>query len=309
MSRGLDRNDEERLEQQDPRSRVTLSQGRSGSSGSAEENRSAGGDGTNYQHIDHSRLSHERHEVRHGRHRYEWSETEQAVIAEVGKFRTLDQEDIERVFYRSNPKQFRADLDHLVKQGLLIRRSVTIGKNGEFRHVAVLSKRAKRLIQQHRIVSDGQAVYAGFVKPAEVSHDASIYRMYEAESAQIEARGGRAHRVVLDFEFKKKIYTKLNKAGDYGDISYIRRQEELAKLHELPIVDGKISLPDLRIEYENPDGSRAHIDLELATENYRPGHMSQKVRAGFKMYGVNSTSHGRRAEWEGRELTADVLAL
>jgi hypothetical protein len=37
--------------------------------------------------------------------------------------------------------------------------------------------------------------------------------------------------------------------------------------------------------------------------------MSQKLRAGFKIYGVNSTSRGRRGEWEGRELTARVLAL
>jgi hypothetical protein len=173
----------------------------------------------------------------------------------------------------------------------------------------VLSKKAKKLLQHQGVAQPGQALYAGFVKPAEVSHDASIYRMYEAEAAQIEAGGGRVSRVVLDFEFKRKIYSELNKDGDYGGLEYARRQEELARLHDLPIVDGRISLPDLRIEYEAADGSRAHIDLELATENYRPGHMSQKTRAGFKMYGVNSTSRGHRAEWEGRELTADVLAL
>jgi len=77
----------------------------------------------------------------------------------------------------------------------------------------------------------------------------------------------------------------------------------------LPIVDGKISLPDLRVGYETADGECAYIDLELATENYRPAHMSQKLRAGFKTYKVNSTFRGRPAEWEGRELTAQVLAL
>lgn len=309
MSRGPDRDDEDRLQEQSAPSRMTLSQGRGGSGSSTKEERAirSGAGASARSELRH--LSHDRQEVRHGRHRYEWSETEQAVIAEIGKFRTLDQEDVERVFFRSNPKQFRADLDHLAKQGLLLRRSVSVGKNGDTRRVVVLSKRAKKLIQHHRLVVDGQAVYAGFVKPAEVSHDASIYRMYEAEAAQIEARGGSIRRVLLDFEFKKEIYAVLNKSADYGDIAYTRRQEDLAKLHDLPIVDGKISLPDLRIEYDNPDGSRAHIDLELATENYRPGHMSQKVRAGFKMYGVNSTSRGHRAEWEGRELTAEVLAL
>jgi hypothetical protein len=78
---------------------------------------------------------------------------------------------------------------------------------------------------------------------------------------------------------------------------------------EVALVDGKISLPDLRIQYETADGERAYIDLELATENCRPAHMSQKLRAGFKIYGVNSTSRDHRAEWESRELTAEVLAL
>jgi hypothetical protein len=83
----------------------------------------------------------------------------------------------------------------------------------------------------------------------------------------------------------------------------------LARLHDLPIVDGKTSLPDLRIEYGAADANRGHIDLELAVENYRHSHMSQKTRAGSKMYGGNSTSRGYRAEWEGRELAAEVLAL
>ena len=152
-------------------------------------------------------------------------------------------------------------------------------------------------------------MYAGFVKAAEVSHDASIYKINTVEAAEIKAAGGQVHRAVLDFEFKRKIYGELNKKGDCGDLSYARRQEDLAELHELPIVDGKVSLPDLRVEYETADGECAYIDLELATENYRPAHMSQELRAGFKIYGVNSTSGGRRAEWEGRELTAQVLAL
>jgi hypothetical protein len=37
--------------------------------------------------------------------------------------------------------------------------------------------------------------------------------------------------------------------------------------------------------------------------------MALKTRAGFKMYGFVSTSRGRRAQWEGRELTATVLSL
>jgi hypothetical protein len=133
--------------------------------------------------------------------------------------------------------------------------------------------------------------------------------MYEAERTHIESQGGKVRRVVLDFEFKKRIYAELNRKGDYGDVAYARRQADLAHLHALPIIEGKFVLPDLRIEYEMQDGTSAHLDLELATEHYRPGHMREKNRAGFKMYAVNSTSHGRRAEWEGRELSSQILAL
>jgi hypothetical protein len=35
--------------------------------------------------------------------------------------------------------------------------------------------------------------------------------------------------------------------------------------------------------------------------------MQQKTQA--KLYGVNTTSRGHRAGWEGRELTTEVLAL
>jgi hypothetical protein len=133
--------------------------------------------------------------------------------------------------------------------------------------------------------------------------------MYQAEASEIEGRGGTIRRVVLDFEFKKKVYAELNKAGDYSELSYSRREEKLAQLYELPMVNGKLALPDLRIEYETAEGDRAHIDLELATEHYRPAHMREKTRAGFKLYSVNTTSRGRRAGWEGRELTANVLSI
>jgi hypothetical protein len=86
-------------------------------------------------------------------------------------------------------------------------------------------------------------------------------------------------------------------------------QQQIANEQQLPMVDGKIVLPDLRIEYETPEGDLDHVDLELATEHYHRGHMEMKARAGFKMYRFVSTSRGRRTQWEGRELTASVLSL
>jgi hypothetical protein len=314
MSRGndadrYDHDERDWHESEIPASRMPLSQGRTGGSGSTHENphrpRPDGADGDPVR----DPKSREISEIRYGRQVYQWSDLERAVMLEVGRFRTMDEEDVARAFYGGMEGPFRQDLKDLLDQGLIERRSVVVGKNRNVRHVIVLSKKGKRLLGRQGDVERGQSIYAGFVKPAEASHDASVYRMYEAEAKQIQSRGGTIRRVVLDFEFKRKLYAELNKAGDYGEVSYSRRQEDLARLYELPVVDGKISLPDLRIEYDTREGDRAHIDLELATEHYRPGHMRQKTRAGFKLYGVNTTSRGRRAGWEGRELTAEVLAL
>jgi hypothetical protein len=312
MSRGYDRDAGDGRDWQESEaqsSRMPLSQGRTGGSVTAPAKLRRPTAESGPWGPERDPKSREHREIRYARQVYNWSELERAVMVEIGRFRTMDEEDVARVFYGGIEGPFRQDLKELLDQGLIERRSVVVGKNRDIRHVIVLSKRGKKLLERQGDVQRGQAIYAGFVKPAEASHDASVYRMYEAEAKEIESRGGTVRRVVLDFEFKKKIYAELNKKGDYGELSYARRQEELAQLYELPIVDGKIALPDLRIEYETQEGGRAHIDLELTTEHYRPGHMRQKTRAGFKLYGVNTTSRGRRAGWEGRELTRDVLAL
>jgi len=82
--------------------------------------------------------------------------------------------------------------------------------------------------------------------------------MQKAEAAHLEAAGTRVRRMMVDFEFKKRTYSELNKDGDHGGLEYARRREELARLHDLPIVEGKISLSVLRIEYEAAEGSLAH---------------------------------------------------
>lgn len=309
MSRGYDHDERDGQEPDTPAGRMPRSQGRSGGGAAAPEKpyRSGPEPGSGVDARD--ARSRERSDIRYGRQTFHWSDLDRAVMMEVGRFRTMDEEDIRRVYYGGTEAPFRDDQKALLEQGLIERRSVVVGKNRDIRHVVVLSKQGKKLLERQGDVDRGQAIYAGFVKPAEASHDASVYRMFEAEKKEIESRGGSVRRVVLDFEFKKKIYSELNREGDYGEASYARRQQELAELYELPTVNEKIALPDLRIEYETRDGDRAHIDLELATEHYRPGHMQQKTRAGFKMYGVNTTSRGHRAGWEGRELTAEVLAF
>jgi hypothetical protein len=107
--------------------------------------------------------------------------------------------------------------------------------------------------------------------------------MLQAEAARIEARGGRIDRVVLDFELKKKVYAERGKANNSEALEYVERQAQIAAANGLTVVDGKIPLPDLRIKYETANGEPARVDLELATDHYRRGHISEKAHAGFRM--------------------------
>ena len=250
-----------------------------------------------------------RREVRALGRRYELSVRERDALRDIGRFRTIATDDLLKHRYGGMASSMRQVLTRLQQLGLLKRRSISVGKHRDTLTVVALTEQGAGLVRQDEQLPEDQAVYAGFVKPAEVPHDAAIYAMYRAEAAQIEGRGAKVRRVVLDYELKKDIYSRLGRNRDAGALEHARRQKELAAEHHLPIVDGKIALPDLRIEYETPEGDLERVDLELATEHYHRGHMESKARAGFKLYGFVSTSRGRRAQWEGRELTASVLSL
>jgi hypothetical protein len=237
------------------------------------------------------------------------SDRERATLREVGRFRTIDAEALLKYRYPGKAAAFQKEIARLQQRGLLLRRSISVGKQRDTLVIVALTEEAARLVRQDAQDPPDQAIYAGFVKPGEVPHDAAIYSMYQSEAAQLEAKGWRIRRVVLDYELKREVYSKLAKERDCGALEYARRQQEIAEEHGLPIVDSRIALPDLRIEYETSEGDLDHVDLELATEHYHRGHMDAKARAGFKIYGFVSTSRGRRAQWEGRELTANVLSL
>jgi hypothetical protein len=309
MSRGLDRDDIDRDQKTASQNRLALSHGRGGGAASAAEHL------RQQQRPPHATRSGPRPE---SRRRQEvplrdrvlnLSEAELHTMRDIGRFRTVGEDDLLRFRYQGNASKLHRDYLNLRALGLVERRTISVGKTRKPLPVYTLTREGKKVVKNARLDPSGQALYAGFVKPREAAHDAAIYRMFQAEAARIEAQGGRVNRVVLDFELKKKVYSELAKAHGLGALEYAERQAEIAAASGLSVVDGKIPLPDLRIEYETADGEQARIDLELATEHYHRGRLAEKARAGFKMYGFTSTSRGSRADWEGREITAGILAL
>ena len=139
---------------------------------------------------------------------------------------------------------------------------------------------------------------------------AEYVHLGRTRSARILKQQGRVRRVVvLDYELKKRVYSPLAKARGLPPEEYRKLQDEVARDNRLAVVDGKILLPDLRIEYETREGEIARVDLELATDHYKPGQLRDKARAGFRIYRMAQDRSGSSKVWEDRELTAEILSL
>ena len=74
-------------------------------------------------------------------------------------------------------------------------------------------------------------------------------------------------------------------------------------------MDGKIPLPDLRIEYETREHQQARVDLELATQDYRERGLAEKSKAGFTIYAPGNETDRLRAAIRDPELTKEILSL
>jgi hypothetical protein len=116
-----------------------------------------------------------------------------------------------------------------------------------------------------------------------------------------------ARIVFLDYELKRNLNRDLALLGPERDDPDCKSQ--VAEKHHLQVVNGKIPVPDLRIEYETPELELPHVDLELATRDYRLPAMAVKATAGFSLYGRSEDASRLRRVLDEREITARILTL
>ncbi len=237
---------------------------------------------------------------------YRLRNSEVATMVELGKFRAVGKEDLKEFAYGGSDGRTRPDLENLIRQGLVTMKFIPHAETGA-RQLLTLTKNGHRFLTQTQSAGKHQAVYHGFAKPREAHHDADLYRLYQKAAKDIEGHGGRNLRVVLDYELKKRVYHDLAKLGP--DRASAESKRTIAERHGLQVLRGKIPLPDIRIEYDTPDGERVRVDLELATGHYRGRTLGEKVRAGFSLYAhANDVSKLRRV-LDQQELTAEILSL
>lgn len=137
----------------------------------------------------------ERENVRDRGWGYRLRDTESQTLVAAGTFRVVFERDLRDGPYRGDVERLAQDVKALRAQGLLERRTIASDDRGHSMGVLALTERGRALLEARRDHDPddgpGQAIYAGWHKPAEVIHDASLYRMFQVEAAAIEDRGGR----------------------------------------------------------------------------------------------------------------------
>lgn len=234
-------------------------------------------------------------------------DSEIKTLAEIGIFRAVTVKDLTRFRYAGDERQAWRDLNNLAREGLIRRRTALPGNQVYL----TLTRQGHGFIEAHRPqgVESRQVLYHDFVKPREARHDAALYRLYQEGAARIARDGGKIQRVVLDFELKKSVYRKFAKASELPELEQAQRKQQIAAEHGLTVVNGKIPLPDLRIEYETAERDQTKVDLELATSDYHRDSLAEKARAGFAIYALREDAAPLRRAIGDLELMKDIFSI
>ena len=198
------------------------------------------------------------------------------------------------------------DLRNLIRQSLITRRPIE-GAERERMHMLALTKVGQRFLRKQNLMLKDRPIYHGFAKLKEARHDATLYRLYQKAARQIERDGGKVRKVTLDYELKKRINKELARLGP--DLHRPDKKIEIAQANAVRVVNGRVAIPDLQIEYESAEGQLTRVNLELATKNYRSSHLQAKAQAGFVLYAPSQDSVRLRRVLNDREITAEILPL
>ena len=245
----------------------------------------------------------EREIIRHRDREYTLRGSESRTLATIGAFRVVSSRDLRD--HHDRPADPRAgDLRHLREEGLI----ETVRVPGYRDQAVVLTKDGRSLLESHRDRDHEhrQTFYAGLARERELEHDLQVYRAYGQAETRLLERGAHIERVVLDHELKGEYQRWLHehdKDRDDYDGHPDRTEDEIhgwAREHDLPYFDDQVHFPDVRIEYQEPDGRWEREDIEVVTPHYRGAHGASVARSGFSCYrGISISIHVRSSAGRG----------
>lgn len=175
--------------------------------------------------------------------------------------------------------------------------------------IASLTRRGLMLLNRSidpRDRSDERAqIYrAGPAHDNRILHDAAVYRAAQIEIDALAERGANVYRVRTGDDLHSLVRRRTTRARRPGQDM---REARAAICADLDLVerDGRFVIPDVRIEYRDPDGGSGSsgtetIDIEVTTPTYSASKMRTKAGAGFRCYHMQADG-SLAAESNGRD--------
>lgn len=236
---------------------------------------------------------------------YLLSDSQKTLLNDVGTFRVIRTQDVVQHVYGGDQARFDREVHYLLDRKLVAYQDAwKLTSRPQTGYYLTLGKVGKELTNKVLKTNLDQAIYSGIKKPNEVEHDSQLYRMFKHKESELRSQGFTPKRVVIDYEFKKAINSRMAKVRK-GTEGYRHAQSRVAAENKLVITNGKIAIPDVRVEYETEGGTHAHCDLELVSENYRSGQIAEKKAAGFALYA--SANGGRKVR--NIDFMEDLISL
>jgi len=242
------------------------------------------------------------------RRTYSLRDSELEAVGEIGRFRTVDIQDLARFGYHGDQARMKYDVENLRKQGLIEEKTL-FRAHKSARKTVTLTEQGYRLAVQKSGLPEGQRVYHGFVKLREIEHDADLYKVYQRAAKEIREKGGKVLRVRLDFELKEAINRAKEAASRLPEEDRATFLKPVANENGLSIRGSRIHLPDIQVEYETREGTVQRENLELLSRNYREEGIRGKAAAGFKIYARAGEANRIRRALQDTGLIREVLSV
>ena len=209
------------------------------------------------------------------------------ALQAVGTFGTVELSDLTDVFESAG--RTKRSVRELEREGLL--RVETFRRGSRRIEAVTLTTRGRRLLERsidprETGNEEAQAYLSGCARSAQVLHDTAVYRAARCEIRRLAEDGGVVRRVRTERQLRRIALRHIDAAKRRGEDCDKARAGAARELR-LTVANGKLSFPDVRIEWERP-GERGSetgfVDIEVTTADYRESSLSVKAMAGYQIY-------------------------
>ena len=229
---------------------------------------------------------------RRGRAMAEWGRFRLAAdsvqaLREIGTFGTVELSDLTVLFESAG--RAKRSVQELERDNLLrVERFQRASRRIE---AVTLTSRGRRLLERcieprENGNEEAQAYLSGCAHAAQVLHDTAVYRAARCEMRRITSEGGAVRRIRTERQLRRIASCRMDAAKRRGEECCNARAAAAVEL-QLTVAGGKLSFPDVRIEWERPaahGNESGFVDIEVTTADYRERSLSVKSAAGYQIY-------------------------